>query len=659
MAHCEHCDKEHDDKLKICPASGNLFALDRFFTKAKVLDGKYRLDDLVAASETAVFTATHALLNKKVAVKILFPEADLQQTTRQMIKEARAVSATGHPNIVAITDLGLSPEGALFIVMEYIQGPTLAEVIEKDAPLPVSRATWIVSEILAGLSAVAKKGITHQDLTASNVMLIKDDLGQPAIKIMDFCVGRVTQADLAPGKKRPPRQDKTLIYLSPEQIRSRDDVDQRTDIYACGVLLYHMLTGHPPFSGGDQLSLIASILEGEASAPSSKVPSIPAEMDSIVMKAMHGHRARRFASAAELRSQLASFLSRDQDEELEWSPPSAKTAGESAPPRQVTLDLTSPDPGPAKKRKPKPTPPADMPELQATQDVDMLLATGKTGKVPRKKTPRPDQTGKLGITAPPKRAREPLASQEIFQDLDTPEPETKQPREPPPSEEISLDLDAMEANVVPLDGLGGPPETEDDMELDLDQDRLGDEAFLPGPEQDDSNQDDLFSPGPDDGVQSLAMLQVADDPYTSGMIASRDTGRQQRITGPNESARRPRATGSAAFDGEQEDDFHRSAIWVLVVILLVGAGWAIWPNRHTLLPMVTGDYSGLKMLQLKTTPADATIYVNGKLQQARPIRFSGDQEKLEVRVQAEGYASKVVTFQTDQKAPLEIVLKRR
>ena len=678
MAPCEHCSGEHDDKLKVCPATGHLFAIDRFFHKDTVLDGKYRLDRMVRVSETAVFTATHTLLNKKVAVKILFPEADLQETTRQMIKEARAVSATGHPNIVAITDLGLSPEGALFIVMEYVQGPTLAEVIQRKAPLPISRAAWIVSEILAGLAAVARKGITHQDVKPSNVMIIEDDLGEDAIKIMDFCVGRVTQADLSSTRARSPRQGKTLTYLSPEQLRSRDDVDRRADIYACGAILYHLLTGHPPFFADDQVDLIASILEGETAEPSSLLPSIPREMDRVVMRALHCDRAQRFSSAAEFRDALEPFLSRDSDDELEWSPPQ----GEELPRRQITLDL-APDPQKLEVKPAKPTPArserteqkparkaaaarkkqASASGLEATMDVDVqrinagrsARGTPKTGKVKKVDT---------GITAPPKaKKREPLASQEIFQGLgdDAPPPDTAADPFAPPldaGDEPSIDLDSL--NMVPLDDMDGPgePVVDDphDMELDLEPSGAEEPAFLsaPEPEPQGRKRDDAdpFAPRPD-AETPMSMLDVADDPFHG----SRATGREERVTGPHGAVTRP--SGSAAFEGEQEGEFHRAAIQVLLVALLLGAVVAVWPDRYRLWSAVTGDYSTLKMMHLTTEPKDAAVYLNGRLAKARPIRFPGDLKSVDLRVSASGYVTAKKTVKVDVKGPLKIVLKKR
>ena len=685
MVHCEQCGEEHKDKLKICPYTGKLFALERFFTKATVLDGKYRLERLVAASEAAVFTATHTLLDKKVAVKILFPEADLKETTKQMIREARAVSATGHPNIVAITDLGLSPEGALFIVMEYVEGPTLADVIRREAPLSISRAVWLISEILSGLAAVAKKGITHQDLTASNVMLIKDDLGQQAVKIMDFCVGRVTRSDPTKERKRPTRSGKTLIYLAPEQVRGKDDIDQRTDIYACGAILYHLITGHPPFGDSDQVGLIASILEGDFARPSSLAPSLPDELDRIIMRAMSGDRSRRFASAAELRAALKPFLSSASDEDLEWSPPGE--SGSDDTPRQVTLELGSPDPAqpgkaarkPAKPvakpaarrpagRKREKVPTGSKPALEAT-----MAATTPTGERlrPLAKKKRPPVGKSIGLEAPDRGPIEPIASQEIFQELDSTSSKPDKPDRSEDSREVSLDLSALEGDVVPLDGLDAPSDAaRDDLELDLDGQRIEDEQFLPGPDEGsarpgpgpgsaDDDERDRFRPNLDDGTEPLSMLEVADDPFHSGGMTSRGTGRHERVSGPHDAVHKHRATGSAAFEGEQEDDFHRSALLVLAVLFVLGAALAAWPERLSLWTSVTDDYSASKMLHLETVPADADVYVNGRLEKSRPIRFAEADKKIDLRVQAVGFASKTLTGKTDDKAPVKVVLKKR
>ena len=301
-----------------------------------------------------------------------------------------------------------------------------------------------------------------------------------------------------------------------------------------------------------------------------------------------------------------------------------------------------------------------MPALQDTVGLELPPSTRKSPRPQQATRPRTGKNISLDLEAPPRKAREPLASQEIFQDLDQPDlalDQPDEPDEPQASEEVSLDLSSLEVNMVHLDGLESPDEPEEDLEFDLDQKRVGDEEFLPGPEPDE-DADDRFNPKMDDGVESLAMLGLADTPYTSG-LASRETGPHDRTTDPHDPVRRHRATGSAAFDGEQEDDFHRSAIWVLLVITLFGAAWAVWPDRYTLWTQVTGDFSTLKMLQLKTVPADAQVYINGKLEKSRPIRFSEDQEKIDLRVQKEGYSSHTQTVKTGRDKPLEVVLKKR
>ncbi len=279
----------------------------------------------------------------------------------------------------------------------------------------------------------------------------------------------------------------------------------------------------------------------------------------------------------------------------------------------------------------------------------------KTGSVKKVKT---------GITSrPPAEKREPLANKEIFQGLDEVESDpaaAADPFAPPPDAgaEPSIDLDSLD--MVSLDNMDGPGEPvvdeADDMELDLEQHSADENAFLSCPEPEAQKKErngDPFAPSMDDADTPMAMLDVADDPFIQG---GKESGRHERVTGPQRAVRR--SSGSAAFEGEQDTEFHRAAIQALLVLLFLGAVVAIWPERYKLWSAVSGDYSMLNMLPLTTVPRDAKVYVNGRLEQSRPIRYPGDLEALELRVQAPGYVTKKQTVKSDAKGAVKIVLKK-
>jgi eukaryotic-like serine/threonine-protein kinase len=306
MVKCEHCHGEHDTSQRFCSLTGKLFAAERFFPPGMVLDGKYRLGALIGAGGMgAVIEGTHILLDKTVAIKLLLPDfAGNPEMSARLQREARAASGSGHRNITMVTDLGRTSEGTLYVVMERLTGRSLDLVLRDEAPLDVTRAAHIVCEVLSGLDAVHRRGIVHRDLKPSNVMLCIQDDGVDVIKILDFGISKEIGGD---DLTTMGRVMGTPRYMPPEQARGLPDIDQRADIYACGAILYALLTAEPPVPGTNYNAVIAAILEGKVEAPSKKVPNIPAKIDQIVLRAMASERQQRFPDALAFRRELLPF----------------------------------------------------------------------------------------------------------------------------------------------------------------------------------------------------------------------------------------------------------------------------------------------------------------------------------------------------------------
>jgi eukaryotic-like serine/threonine-protein kinase len=311
MVKCEHCNGEHDTSQRFCSVTGKLFAAERFFPQGMVLDGKYRLGALIGAGGMgAVIEGTHILLEKKVAIKLLLPDfAGNPEMSARLQREARAASGSGHRNITQVTDLGRTSEGTLYVVMERLVGRSLDLLLRDDAPLDVPRAAQIICDVLSGLDAVHRRGIVHRDLKPSNVMLCTQDDGSEVVKILDFGISKEIGGD---DLTTLGRVMGTPRYMPPEQARGLPDIDQRADLYACGAILYALLTAEPPVPGTNYNAVIANILEGKIVAPSRKVPTIPAKIDQIVLRAMASDRRQRFADAAAFRRELLPFCQEDQ-----------------------------------------------------------------------------------------------------------------------------------------------------------------------------------------------------------------------------------------------------------------------------------------------------------------------------------------------------------
>jgi eukaryotic-like serine/threonine-protein kinase len=283
----------------------------------KVVGERYRLLGRIGEGGMgAVYRAEHTLMKKTVAIKLLHGElGQVDEAVRRFEREAQSSSRLNHPNIVAVTDFGRAATGEFFLVMEYVPGHSLADAIQLARRLPVARALLIVRQMLQALAHAHAQGVVHRDLKPANVMLTRGQPGSTAasedvVKILDFGIAKMSQ-DLAEGE-RPLTQAAMVFgtpsYMSPEQATAQE-VDARADLYACGVMLYELLTGRKPFVAQD----IAKILAMQVTA---KVPSfaevapdlrLPAALEAAVLKALEKDRSKRFQTAGEFLAALESL----------------------------------------------------------------------------------------------------------------------------------------------------------------------------------------------------------------------------------------------------------------------------------------------------------------------------------------------------------------
>lgn len=254
-----------------------------------------------------VFEAEHRGLNKRVVVKLLHRElAHDERFADRLRLEAQALAAVSSPHVVAVTDLGRTPAGRAYLVMERLYGRTLREELALRGPLPVGEAIGIGRQVLAGLAAAHRVGLVHRDVKLDNVFLCAPEKGAaPLVKVLDFGVAKVLPREASPppvaGLQCPTEQGMLVgspRTVSPEQARFQA-VDARADLYAVGLLLYSLLVGHGPF---DHVEHVLDLLDAhvrQVPAPPSRHAglAIPPELDRAILKALAKRPEHRFQSA--------------------------------------------------------------------------------------------------------------------------------------------------------------------------------------------------------------------------------------------------------------------------------------------------------------------------------------------------------------------------
>ncbi|TKD08947.1 serine/threonine-protein kinase [Polyangium fumosum] len=283
---------------------------------------------------SAVYEAVDDVRGQHVAVKLLHRE--LSQNTeivQRFEREAEAASRIGSEHIVLVHGAGASPEGR-FIVLEYLDGGTLADLLRKRRPLPVEEAASLVVQLLAGLSKAHALGIVHRDLKPANLFLVPGPQGGPFLKILDFGASKLTNAGQA--LTRTGAMVGTPMYMSPEQIRSSDKVDPRTDVYAAGVILYESVTGKVPFDVRNAVELAFRVVSQDPPPPETHLPSLDPELSAVIRRAMSRDPDARFQTAAEMHEALCAWLQKHGiplPPETRAAPAAAPTVVPTATPR--------------------------------------------------------------------------------------------------------------------------------------------------------------------------------------------------------------------------------------------------------------------------------------------------------------------------------------
>ena len=265
--------------------------------RAGTMAGGYVLEKALASGGGGtVYEAKHRLLGRRAAVKVLRRElASSQQMVTRFLREALAVNLIKHPNIVDIYEFGELPDGRPFYVMELLDGTDLRSMLSTKGRFHPSEVLEILTPVCSALEAAHAQGIVHRDLKASNIH-IEQRGSERIVKLLDFGIAKLIHPDAGDaGLTVAGARLGTSYTMAPEQIRG-GNIDARTDVYALGVVLYHLLTGQYPFRGEQMTDIERLHLESPAPRPSASAPVSPA-LDAVVLRAMEKQPDRRFASA--------------------------------------------------------------------------------------------------------------------------------------------------------------------------------------------------------------------------------------------------------------------------------------------------------------------------------------------------------------------------
>ena len=268
-----------------------------------VLHDRYQLESLIARGGMAeVHLALDTQLNRKVAVKILFPEYAREQSfVERFRREAQAAANLNHPNIVAIYDWGQS-EGTYFIVMEYVKGLSLKEILTEDGPLDSDLVAEYSSDITSALAYAHQNGVVHRDIKPGNILITENG----KVKVTDFGIARagtsesLTQTGSVMG---------TATYFSPEQAQGYN-VDGRSDIYSLGIVMYELSTGTPPFTADTPIAVAFKHVSEKLVPPSVRNPDIAADFEAIIQKCLEKDPDRRYVNANDVHDDCVRFIRR-------------------------------------------------------------------------------------------------------------------------------------------------------------------------------------------------------------------------------------------------------------------------------------------------------------------------------------------------------------
>ena len=266
----------------------------------RLLGGRYEVGEPIGSGGMAeVFRGSDVRLGRDVAIKVLRSDLARDPTFQSRFRrEAQAAASLNAPSIVSVFDTGEDESGVPYIVMEFVDGRTLRDVLLEEGRLLPQRALEVTAEVCAALDAAHGAGIVHRDIKPANVMLTRSG----EVKVMDFGIARAA-SDASSAMTQTAAVIGTAAYLSPEQARG-EHVDARSDLYSTGCLLYELVTGAPPFTGDSPVAVAYQHVREDPQPPSAYDETLPPAVDAVVLKSMAKNPANRYQSAQEMREDL-------------------------------------------------------------------------------------------------------------------------------------------------------------------------------------------------------------------------------------------------------------------------------------------------------------------------------------------------------------------
>jgi serine/threonine-protein kinase len=292
----------------------------------RVLADRYEIHHRIGEGGMGVvYKAMHVGLKKEVAVKVLLPELGaISAVIKRFEREAQSMSRLDHPGVVRVTDFGRTEEGLLYLVMEYVEGESLGDLLAQLGRLSVKRALRLAQLVLLALDHAHELGVVHRDLKPDNIMVINAGSERESIKILDFGIAKILEEGGEDGK--PLTVAGTVFgtpeYLSPEQAVG-EPADFRADIYTVGIILYELITGQRPFEAENRMEIIAKHISAKPKPVTTALPmpSLPKELDDAVLHALEKSPEGRYQTAMEFYTALSS-LPLDQRPLTSWPSPS-------------------------------------------------------------------------------------------------------------------------------------------------------------------------------------------------------------------------------------------------------------------------------------------------------------------------------------------------
>jgi serine/threonine-protein kinase len=285
-------------------------------TEGQILEGKYRVERLLSQGGMgAVFVGEHTRIKRVVAIKVLHGEKPNLENTKRFEREAEAAGRIGSDHIVEVLDFGTTPEGDRFMVMEFLNGETLKARLKARSPLAPAEAIPIIAQVLEGLAAAHDAGIIHRDLKPDNIFILREKAGRKDfVKLVDFGISKFnTLSSDAAQMTQTGAVMGTPFYMSPEQAKSANEVDARSDLYSVGVMLYEAVTGARPFQATTLTELLFKIVFEEPAHPLTLVPTMDPSFAALIMKSFARDPAERFQSAREMKAALEAWAAGRRD----------------------------------------------------------------------------------------------------------------------------------------------------------------------------------------------------------------------------------------------------------------------------------------------------------------------------------------------------------